>query len=204
MRIHHSAPYDPAGLVNHTHTAVRLKPTSSPANILIAALLPSLEESPAEMVAFPPESSNLMYGMYYTRELRARFCRDRLPDQQTPFGQRDQKVDTDHEGSEHEHAREHARHIEHAFRLLDEVAEPGGRAEILADHGTDHRKADRGMERGEHPGQRRGPIDVAHERPLAHAQHAGIGEDGRAHLLHALIDVEEDDEEHERDAERHL
>src|SRR5262249_28119688 len=47
-----------------THTAVRLKPTSSPANILIAALLPSLEESPAERVAFPPESSNLMYGMY--------------------------------------------------------------------------------------------------------------------------------------------
>src|SRR5262249_14207056 len=48
-----------------THTAVRLKPTSSPANILIAALLPSREESPAERVAFPPESSNLMYGMYY-------------------------------------------------------------------------------------------------------------------------------------------
>src|SRR6516164_10078048 len=48
-----------------THTAVCLKPTSSPANILIAALLPSLEESPAERVAFPPESSNLMYGMYY-------------------------------------------------------------------------------------------------------------------------------------------
>jgi hypothetical protein len=47
-----------------THTAVRLKPTSSPANIFIAALLPSLEESPAERVAFPPESSNLMYGMY--------------------------------------------------------------------------------------------------------------------------------------------
>src|SRR5262245_37975982 len=54
-----------------THTAVRLKPTSSPANILIAALLPSLEESPAERVAFPPESSNLMYGMYKTALVRA-------------------------------------------------------------------------------------------------------------------------------------
>src|SRR6516164_8528314 len=33
--------------------------------IAIGALLPSLEESPAERVAFPPESSsNLMYGMY--------------------------------------------------------------------------------------------------------------------------------------------
>jgi hypothetical protein len=31
----------------------------------VAALLPSLEESPGERVAFPPESSNLMYGMYY-------------------------------------------------------------------------------------------------------------------------------------------
>src|SRR5262249_38342141 len=30
------------------------------------------------------------------------------------------------------------------------------------------------------------------------------GEHGRAHLLHALIDVEENDEEYERDAERHL
>src|SRR5262249_14251704 len=36
----------------HT-TALRLKPTSSPANILIAALLPSLEESPAERGRLP-------------------------------------------------------------------------------------------------------------------------------------------------------
>jgi hypothetical protein len=42
-------PRDAAGLV-----------TSSPANILTAPLLPSLEESPAERFAFPPESSNLM------------------------------------------------------------------------------------------------------------------------------------------------
>jgi hypothetical protein len=41
-----------------------LETNASPANILIAALLPSLEESSAERVAFPPESSNLMYGMY--------------------------------------------------------------------------------------------------------------------------------------------
>jgi hypothetical protein len=40
----------------------RLKPTSSPANILIA-LLPSLEESPAEGSP-SPESSNLMCGTY--------------------------------------------------------------------------------------------------------------------------------------------
>ena len=113
-------------------------------------------------------------------------------------------VDQDHEGGEHEHAGEHAGHVEHAFGLLDDVAETGGRAEILAHHRAHHREPDRSMERGEHPRQRRRPVDVAHELALAHAEHAGVGEDRRAHLLDALIDVEEHDEEHQRDAERHL
>src|SRR5262245_56119269 len=85
------APHNAAGCVSTTprhtilpassttHTAVRLKPTSSPANILFAALLPSLEESPAERVAFPPESSNLMYGMYYCHTTTAAEARCRLP-----------------------------------------------------------------------------------------------------------------------------
>lgn len=38
MRIHHAPPHDPASI---THTAVRSTPTSSPASIAIAALLPS-------------------------------------------------------------------------------------------------------------------------------------------------------------------
>jgi hypothetical protein len=44
-----------------TKTAVPLKPTASPANILIAALLPSLKESPVERLGLPPESSSLTY-----------------------------------------------------------------------------------------------------------------------------------------------
>ncbi len=42
------------------------------------------------------------------------------------------------------------------------------------------------------------------ELALVHAEHAGIGQDRRRDLAHALIDVEEHDEEDEREAERHL
>ena len=132
------------------------------------------------------------------------FRRDRPPDQQPVLDQRDEPVDRDHEGGEHEHAGEHAGDVEHALGLLDQIAEPGRRAEIFADHRADHREADRRVQRGEHPRQRRRPIDVAHELAVVHAEHAGVGEHGRAHLLDALIDVEEHDEEHERDAERDL
>ncbi len=88
--------------------------------------------------------------------------------------------------------------------LLDQVAEAGGRAEVFADHGADHGEADRGVQRGEHPRQRRGPVDVAQQLPLVHAQHTGIGEHGGAHFLDALIDIEEHDEKDERHAERDL
>ena len=110
----------------------------------------------------------------------------------------------DDEGRQHEHAGEHAGDVEHAFGLLDQIAEPGRGAEIFADHRADHGKADRGVQRGEHPRQRRRPIDVAHQLPLVHAEHARIGEHRRADFLDALIDVEEHDEEHQRDAERDL
>src|SRR5665647_3033347 len=101
-------------------------------------------------------------------------------------------------------AGEHAGDVEHAFCLLDQVAQARRGTEIFADHRAHHGKADRGVQRGKHPGQRRRPIDVAHQLPLAHAQHARIGQHRRADFLDALIDVEEHDEEHQRDAERHL
>ena len=116
----------------------------------------------------------------------------------------DHRVDHDDEGRQHEHAGEHAGDVEHAFRLLDQIAEPRRGTEIFADHRAHHGKADRGVQRGEHPGQRRRPIDVAHQLPLVHAEHARIGEHGGRDFLDALIDVEEHDEEHQRDAERHL
>src|SRR6478736_2829692 len=48
-----------------TQTAVRLPPTSNPANIVIAALH-SLHTNRQRRVSPTPESSNLMYGMYET------------------------------------------------------------------------------------------------------------------------------------------
>src|SRR6184192_4797552 len=72
-------------------------------------------------------------GKAPARDLCARFGRLRPPDQEPPLDQRDDKVDADHKRGEYEHAGEHAGDVEHAFGLLDDVAESGSRAEILAD-----------------------------------------------------------------------
>ena len=77
---------------------------------------------------------------------------------------------------EDQHAGEDAGHVEDALGLVDLVAEPGRGAEILADHRADEGEADGGVEGGEHPGQRRRPVDVAQELALVHAEHAGVGE----------------------------
>src|SRR5215831_6301299 len=66
---------------------------------------------------------------------------DRAPDQQALLDHADKRVDQDHETGEHEHAGKHAGDVKHAFGLLDEVAKPGGRAEILAHHRAHHREA---------------------------------------------------------------
>ena len=113
-------------------------------------------------------------------------------------------VDEDDEDGQDQHAGEDAGHVEHALGLVDLVAEPGGRAEIFADDGADEGEAHRGVQRREHPGQRRRPIDVAQKLTLVHAEHARIGKHHRRDFANALIHVEEDDEEHEREAERHL
>ena len=46
----------------------------------------------------------------------------RPPDQKALLDQRDDHVDRNHESGEHEHAGEHAGDVEHAFRLLDQIA----------------------------------------------------------------------------------
>ena len=47
---------------------------------------------------------------------------DRPPHQQAFLDHRDDHIDGDHEGREHEHAGEYAGDVEHAFGLLDQVA----------------------------------------------------------------------------------
>src|SRR5207302_4980649 len=81
-------------------------------------------------------------GKAPARDLCARFGRRRPPDQEPALDQRDEKVDADHKRGEYEHAGEHAGDVEHAFGLLDDVAESSSRAEILADHGAHHGEAD--------------------------------------------------------------
>ena len=49
--------------------------------------------------------------------------RHRPPHQQAPLDNRHQRIDRDHERRQHEHTGEHAGDVEHAFGLLDEVAE---------------------------------------------------------------------------------
>jgi len=45
---------------------------------------------------------------------------------------------------------------------------------------------------------------MAHQLALAHSEHARICQHSRADLFHALIDVEEHNEEHQGEAERNL
>ena len=45
---------------------------------------------------------------------------------------------------------------------------------------------------------------MPHELMLIHAEHARAGQQRGAHFPHALVDVEENDGEHQRDAERDL
>ena len=72
------------------------------------------------------------------------------------------------------------------------------------DDRADEGEPDGRVQRRKHPRQGRRPIDVAQQLALVHAEHAGVGEDDRRNLAHALIDIEEDDEENQRHAERNL
>src|SRR5215472_884300 len=56
LHIHRAVPPSPQHLCQRIGSAL-----SDFTRRLLTALFPSLEESPAEKVAFPPESSNLMY-----------------------------------------------------------------------------------------------------------------------------------------------
>jgi len=69
--------------------------------------------------------------------LRPRLARVGTPDQKTPFDHADKDIDQDDEGRQHEHAGKDAGDVEHAFGLLDQVAQPGRRSQIFADHRAD-------------------------------------------------------------------
>ena len=78
-------------------------------------------------------------------QLRPRIRRRGPPDQQALLDHGDDHVDDEHEGGQHEHAGENAGHVKHALRLLNEVTEPGGGAQIFAHHRAHHGKAHRGV-----------------------------------------------------------
>ena len=61
----------------------------------------------------------------------------RTPDQQTVFDRCHCPVDGDDKEREHDHAGKNACHVEHAFGLVDEIAEARGRTQIFADDGAD-------------------------------------------------------------------
>src|SRR5215510_10827539 len=74
-------------------------------------------------------------------------CR-RAPYQQASLDDADYGVDHDDENCEHEHAGENSRHVEYALRLLDQIAEAGGRAQVFTNDRAHNCKADRGVQRG--------------------------------------------------------
>ena len=113
-------------------------------------------------------------------------------------------VEHQRERGQHQDAGHHGVDVERALGLQDQVAHAARGAEVLADHRADEGQAHAGVQRAEHPARGAGQVDVAQQLPRAGAEHACVGQHHRAHLLHALVDVEEDDEEHQRHAERHL
>src|SRR5262245_16987769 len=64
----------------------------------------------------------------------------RAPNQQALLNQRDEPVNDKHEYGKNDHTGKHARRVERSLGLIDEIAEPGGRAQVLAHHGTDDGK----------------------------------------------------------------
>jgi len=75
--------------------------------------------------------------------------------------------------------------VEHHLGLVDQVADAVGRSQVLADHGADEGQAHRGVQRGEDPAGGARQVDVAQQLSLSGAEHARVGEHGRADLLHA-------------------
>ena len=87
---------------------------------------------------------------------------------------------------------------------MDQVAHATGRPQVFADHCADESQADAGVQAGEHPARRARQVDMAQQLARRRPEHPGVGQDHRADLFDALVDVEEHDEEHQRDAQRHL
>src|SRR4051812_43188787 len=66
------------------------------------------------------------------RVLSAETITSRLPPQQPPLQSRHSGADDDDDDCEHGHAGEHARRVECALGLRDDIAEPARRAQILS------------------------------------------------------------------------
>ena len=60
------------------------------------------------------------------------------------------------------------------------------------------------MQAGEHPAGGAGQIDGAQQLSLVGTQHAGIGQHHRADFLDALVNIEKDNKENQRDGKGHL
>ena len=127
-----------------------------------------------------------------------------LPLHQALLAQADDVVQRQRERRQHHDAREHGVHIESALGLQDQVAHAAGRTQVLAHHRAHEGQADGGVQAGEHPAGGGRQVHVAQQLAAARAQHARVVQQRGADLAHALVDVEEHDEEHQRHGQRHL
>src|SRR5260221_493726 len=132
------------------------------------------------------------------------FAAARLPYEKAALGERDRPIQQQRKCRKDQNAGKNGVDVEGAFRLQDEVAHAARRAQVLADHRADERESNRIVQARKHPAHRAWHVDVAQQLPVARAEDARIRHHGVAHFPHALVHVEEDNEEHQRDAERDL
>src|ERR1700726_3895430 len=90
---------------------------------------------------------------------RERSCAG-APAQQITLEPVDPRVDAEHDRRGEDQPGEDASGVEHALRLRHDIADAAGRADILANDGTDEGEANAGMKAGEYPRHRGREIDM--------------------------------------------
>src|SRR4051812_10785313 len=121
----------------------------------------------------------------------------RAPREQAMLELGDQRLGRECDDADNHHRREDTVRVEVVLRVGDDEAEPLLRSQELAYDRADDREAERDVQAGNDPDERRRQHNVPHDLPARRAEHPRIGNEITVDLADALERVEEDDEEDE-------
>src|SRR5690606_30754406 len=141
----------------------------------------------------PPRTTRFFLRLELLRDARLG-----SPGQHAVFHHRHSPIEHQGKDRQHDDTCKHGIHIERAFGLKDQVADPARGTQVFTDHRTNEGQANRSMQAGEHPAGCRWDIHVTQQLLAVSAQHAGVIQQRARDFAYTLVDVEEHDEEHER------